>query len=77
MSDLEYDASSAVLDCRRLWLRVGRSLRSHAIILAKEGESLEALTVAMQANACFWQAVGESEEDISAKAWIDRSEQAS
>lgn len=69
----DYDSNAAVLHCRRMWLCIGRALRTQAICAAEEGRLEDALRIGSQAAACFWQATGEV-DDVLLKDWIDRLE---
>lgn len=56
-----YDSDNAERDCRALWLKVGRSLKTKAVERAENGHETLAVRTARLADLCFWQATGEGD----------------
>lgn len=54
------DTEAACLRINRMWLRVARSLERKAFEYAKQGSVVTAIDLTKAAEACFWQATGET-----------------
>ena len=71
-----FDTDKAYARVARMWLRLGRELERRAYDMAQESLSRStAIELAAMAEACFWQATGESDSFDMRRDFIRKTDE--